>query len=117
MFYSTVELFLTYLLQYFRLLSLSFCTSLTDAALLSISRCRKLKYLQLRKGEHFTNKALLSYLEDMEEAQSLRFKHLSLAECTEISDECLQVIGKKLVKVFLFLIEKSCNIFCSNKHM
>ena len=70
-------------------MSFSFCTSMTYHTLEWVSQCKKLCHLQLRKGANFTNASLLSYFINMNDMQSKSLKHLNLAECTEISDECL----------------------------
>jgi len=78
-----------------KVLSFSFCTLMSQHALEWISQCKLLNHLQLRKGEHFTNSSLLSFFKNMSDKQGKKFKYLNIAECTEISDECLFHIANK----------------------
>ncbi|XP_066928403.1 F-box/LRR-repeat protein 2-like [Clytia hemisphaerica] len=78
-----------------RAFGLSFCDNLSCDAIESIKKCQNLNSLKLRKGTEFKTEALLNYFKSMSTDQGRNFKRLNLAECTEITDDCLSQISKK----------------------
>ena len=69
-------------------LHISFCNKLTDQSLCSISTLVTLEELYFKKGEQFTDKGLQSMLSCL-----VNLVCISLLECWETDDKCLQVIS------------------------
>jgi len=69
-------------------LQISFCNKLTDKSLHHISNLVSLKELHFKKGEQFTDKGL-QYLFGC----LTNLVHISLLECRETDDKCLEVIS------------------------
>ena len=97
-------------------LGISFCSHLTDSALLSFSRLHNLRSLKLRKGTNFTSggfEGLFSHrvhsndtCENHESCKkNYRLHTLDLSECQELADSNLQLIASKLPNLRKLAIE------------
>jgi len=67
---------------------ISFCTKLTDSSLSYISTLSSLKEIHFKKGEQFSSTGLQSLFINLS-----KLVYISLVECWETDDRCLQVIS------------------------
>lgn len=101
-------------------LLISFCNKLTDQSLHYVSKLTSLKQLHFKKGEQFTGEGLQYLFSSL-----VNLMHISLLECWEIDDKCLEVISmncwqlrsfevtwSKVTDTGVEYIVKQCHFLC-----